>query len=501
MAFHITTSRVQQSELLWSSAAEQSVEGEYTIPDYKPEIQKILKCVPTPVVMQKLAVGNKVTVEGYVLALILYLTADSEAVCSVQYKLPFSRQFELKSPVEEGALIGVRMGMQFFNCRVAGRRKVDCRGSFSLTLTVRGYADSELLAAAEGDGIQVRRSEQPCCRVAWQADKQFAVDEQLQIEPNGTAEVLRCDAFSADLRGHTAGSAVLLEGSIDIHLLVGYPDAPSTRTYDYRLPFTEQLDADLLPDGEYQVFPSLTVIAAEISQSPDDDALLEASFTCVAEAVVLAQQTALLVSDLYSTEYETADERRQLSLLTEMTPFERPFTVNIDYTQPVTGAQVGECIALPVRLSVREDGRITAVTELSCLVRDADGDAVTLTQEAESEVEGAWPDAEYLELRAVIDACSGAADGAGVRARAAGRIYGLAARWQSCQAVLTVTADTAAKKQPGDVALTIYYASEGEEIWDIAKRYNTAVSEIMENNALTEPTVASRRTLLIPIVK
>ena len=53
----------------------------------------------------------------------------------------------------------------------------------------------------------------------------------------------------------------------------------------------------------------------------------------------------------------------------------------------------------------------------------------------------------------------------------------------------------------GDVALTIYYASEGEEIWDIAKRYNTAVSEIMENNALTEPTVASRRTLLIPIVK
>ena len=47
-------------------------------------------------------------------------------------------------------------------------------------------------------------------------------------------------------------------------------------------------------------------------------------------------------------------------------------------------------------------------------------------------------------------------------------------------------------------ALTIYYCDAGEDVWDIAVRYNTTVQAIMGENQLTEETVPEKCMLLIP---
>ena len=51
----------------------------------------------------------------------------------------------------------------------------------------------------------------------------------------------------------------------------------------------------------------------------------------------------------------------------------------------------------------------------------------------------------------------------------------------------------------GDYALKLYFADDGEDIWDIAKKYKTSVSAVMEENDLGGDSV-SGRMLLIPIV-
>ena len=63
----------------------------------------------------------------------------------------------------------------------------------------------------------------------------------------------------------------------------------------------------------------------------------------------------------------------------------------------------------------------------------------------------------------------------------------------------TVNEDAPQAKDPR-VALTIYYADAGENVWDIAKRYHTSVSAVMEENDLEQETIAQRGMLLIPIV-
>ena len=44
------------------------------------------------------------------------------------------------------------------------------------------------------------------------------------------------------------------------------------------------------------------------------------------------------------------------------------------------------------------------------------------------------------------------------------------------------------------------FADEGEKIWDIAKRYNTSVRSIIDDNGLTGDEIEKRGMVLIPIV-
>lgn len=49
-------------------------------------------------------------------------------------------------------------------------------------------------------------------------------------------------------------------------------------------------------------------------------------------------------------------------------------------------------------------------------------------------------------------------------------------------------------------AMTIYYADAGENIWSIAKRYNTSLSAVMEENGLEEEILPEKQIVLIPMI-
>ena len=48
--------------------------------------------------------------------------------------------------------------------------------------------------------------------------------------------------------------------------------------------------------------------------------------------------------------------------------------------------------------------------------------------------------------------------------------------------------------------MTIYYADAGENIWSIAKRYNTSLSAVMEENGLEEEILPEKQIVLIPMI-
>lgn len=60
--------------------------------------------------------------------------------------------------------------------------------------------------------------------------------------------------------------------------------------------------------------------------------------------------------------------------------------------------------------------------------------------------------------------------------------------------------DSVKKERDGDYSIKLYFGVENEAVWDIAKRYSTSVSAVMEENELPGEKLESGGMLLIPIV-
>ena len=72
----------------------------------------------------------------------------------------------------------------------------------------------------------------------------------------------------------------------------------------------------------------------------------------------------------------------------------------------------------------------------------------------------------------------------------------------SCQRydmVTDVMGDESKAIDKDTASLTVYYASEGEKIWDIARKYHTSLNMIKNENDLLEDTLKSDCMLLIPM--
>ena len=70
----------------------------------------------------------------------------------------------------------------------------------------------------------------------------------------------------------------------------------------------------------------------------------------------------------------------------------------------------------------------------------------------------------------------------------------------SYKAIVAATADTEHPvERDGNAALIIYYAQEGESLWDIARQYHTSVQAIAQENDLPQEEVTSAGMLFIPV--
>ena len=85
--------------------------------------------------------------------------------------------------------------------------------------------------------------------------------------------------------------------------------------------------------------------------------------------------------------------------------------------------------------------------------------------------------------------------------RAVVSIGGLLCRISTVNAVSEITVnEDKPRSKDREHALKLYYAEAGENIWDIAKRYNTSAEEIASENELEQEKLTAPVMLLIPVL-
>ncbi len=495
-------------EILLETTLDQPMEADVLLPDYCPDIQRILRCSVTPSITSRQAVGDKLQVDGSAGVVVHYLTPEN-SMHTVEYALPFSRSVELKGDCQS-PIVTIDPTVDYVNCRAVSQRRMDIRGAISIAVRVEGMREEQAVTDAQGMGVELRRDARKGTRIVAQACRPFSIKEEMELgygKPPVEC-VLRTDGFVRCLDQKVILHKVIIKGELVAHFM--YRCDGRYELCEFNIPFNQIVDVDNVTEDsicDVQLeLGSICITPKEDTDGQNTRVAVEASLWAKIRAHEHYEM--LAAKDCYSTKYDCSYASKQLPTLqlTECVNRVHPFKETLDLPEGVQSiddmwAQVQNC-------EVRKEPGCAVVAGKLCISLFGENEencTAYYEQEVDFEERVPLPEGcddytfrptakavgcthtmtshDRVEVRCDIEIC--------------GCIY--------CMCKTTVIGDISVNADHEKVSNTakglyIYLADPGEDLWNVAKRYNTSIRRIMEENDLTSETAGEREMLLIPVI-
>ena len=234
---------------VFSGSSEQPIDLDIALPDYCPDIARILKCQAVPQVTARSLVGDRLTVEGSTILRLLYADEGGALRCC-ELSSAFSTDFAVRTVPEQPAVF-TNVRVDFMNCRAVTKRRVDIHCAFTVTAQVWARQTVELLQGASGGDIRVQtRTVQTCTHVG---TVQQPISLSAEFAPENGAQpetILYFSAAGTLTDRKQVADKWVLKGCVQLHVLYA-TDARTgdTCTIGYEVPFSTIVDLEGLDDG------------------------------------------------------------------------------------------------------------------------------------------------------------------------------------------------------------------------------------------------------------
>lgn len=497
---------------LFSGSSEQPVDLDVTLPDYCPDISRILKCQVKPQITSRQIVGDRLTVEGSSLIRLLYVDEEGKGVRNCELTSAFSAAFNLKQ-TPENPIVFTSVRVDFINCRAITKRRIDLHGAFTVFAHVFGVQREELLTNGSGSGVMMKKKHCEADQFLSAAQQPFTLNETFELDPGKQAEALvRFSASGTVADCKVIADKVIVKGEITIDFLyLTDVEAGTLDTAEFTAPFSQIIDLEGIDDDcVCDVRLELLSVQAQLTPSSADEAAqLETEVRAVATAVAKRRVPIPVIMDAYSTQYEMNLQRKAVCLEKKIDQINETFLCkgSISASSDAVAAVIDVwCEVISANAAVREgkleiSGRINV-----CLLAE---DAERVPHYFEGMIDYStvheYPNAGE-SLNAIPDVSVASA---GYRISGANSIeMRLELRLNSavCSQIKEnivcemIPDEQKPKAHDYSCALTLYYADEGESVWEIARRYDTSQEAIRKENDLSGETVEKRGMLLIPAI-
>ncbi len=509
----ITKTAVHIDETVYDGQSEQGVELDYVLPDYCPDIFKILSCALTPKIVSYSVSGDcKLNIDGVVYIKVLYLAENSTDVYCIDQRYTYAKTVDMsRKGTAVTPVVSLQMKTDYCNCRAVSPRRIDVRGAVSCRIKATASVGYTLPVIPEG--LQVRTREVNCCGETLCADKQLVVREEIETGASGIAFILQCSTVPkiTDLR--VIADKAVLKGTVTINALYGIfnPETngcSETEKMSADIPVSAILDINGITD-EHKTFPEISVMNCELIPKTDSGLI---SCELLVECRIRAQleETAHIATDVYSTDYETEFSANLLKVSTEPRIVEQNLSVRTELAADKEEVRsVWEAwseLKNPV-CRPKSDGELVLTGQLYCKAFGSNTEGVPFCLEKQEPIEQVIP-AANVNADTVVDfnvivtdtGFSIKPDG-GLELATALDFTASLHNSKPIEAINNVTVrEDKPKDKSDEFALRICYTDDSSDCWSIAKRYNTTVKALMEENEIEDCDAPLSGMILIPTV-
>lgn len=493
---------------VYSGTCETPLDTEFNLPDYCPDIQKLLKCQATPEVSAYLISGDTLTVEGVCDVRVLYLDGKGDCVRCAEFTREFSQSVKLKA-AEEKAVAFVQASIQHMTCRAVSARRVDLHAAVSLQILAVVQKKENVTADLEEDSMEKRGRTFPAHQAVNAVCHQFTLEENLPLK-NGKPPIetiLRRDVSCRVTESRMSDDRLTISGVADVGFL--YASAMDNTVLEKMtasLDFSQIIDCAGAGEG---CICDVRIVTGECTMSPREDDVGENTGVSVVIRVFL------LVFLYKACEVEIIDDAYSVDGPLELRYGQSAFTqvhgVHGEVLKKKCSLQVsGEEITQVLDLWCQQDsvqsscdkGKLTyRVKYTMCLLYvNGQGRILYMEKQFDHTFTTELPDSTpgKCQTSAHTDVWEyRIADKNTVEVSAETAVTSLL---YSLSTVKYLTGAAGDENAPGfekRSRFLLYYAETGEKLWDIAKSHRARLADLRSQNELYEEAVPEPRALII----
>ena len=502
MELKVFRDTVSVSQQLCDLTLEHPVETEILIPDYQPEIFKIVKSFVSPVILQKQVLGGKLTLEGYLRVSVLYQGGSDQSLCQVEQKLPFSRSVELKTGECSGCRVSVHGESEYLNTRAVNQRRIDVKGAYAFAVAAFGQNEQEIVTSLSGAGVQQKLVPVDFTRVVASIEKPFTVEDSFAFpaRPEAVLDAV-CTGSIAEIK-LISGKAVV-KGTLCA--AVTYRSAPgyALERVQKELAFNQIVDIESLTEDcscHAEILPQ----GCTLVEGGEQDGGASISVSCALSLLVLRQNLVYAVGDAFSTQYEAKVETKPLLAEHLVDDFHYTITAAGEGALPDENSAIIDCLATPLPLSAVDEGgelclRGRVMAHLICC--NSLGEIECYDKPCEVVLPKKYPAGEgtlTVDVTSLLESARAQKTTSGASCEVTLTVSGTVMERRRLTVLDAISCDEPLAPPTDGVALRVYYGRAGEELFAIARHYHADPAEIARQSGVEGETLQEEMRLLIP---
>ncbi len=508
MNFNSERKKLGICENTFETTAELSLEADLNLPDYCPEIQRILKCCVIPHITSVQNSSGRVNVQGDAEVKLIYV-GDNGKLAAFEQNYPIQKFCENNNLSSECA-VTARINTDYVNCRAVNSRRVDVRAMLTFIFNAQKKREENILCTAEGSGIQTIEERCNFASLTGVCEKMFSLNEVIEIkkEQHSVSQILNVSSSATATEIKVINNKALLKGECRVKIYYIAENENSVENIEHSMPISQIIEMEGIDENSLTAL-KLTVCSSRALTKVDSSGemkLIDISANISANMTAFEEKNVSFIKDTYSTDYEMQTVTKSFEMLNINDSFDTSFTNKVVLES--IGVSV-DCI-ICVWCSDLKYSFLTK--DKKCILNGSyTSNVIYKDSEGKIDIIQKTVDFEYLiktKEESERNICFGnvAITGCACNVLADSRldfkteivISGIVLSSSITKYISNIDISDSAVKKCDTSALTVYFSEKNEKIWDIARKYNTTVQAISDENEIYEDFVSEGRMILIP---
>ncbi len=499
---NITNNCIKKRKQEHLTFGHESYNFDFIIPDYYPDINKILKCSVVPRVEAITTSADKVSVSGEASVNVIYLSDDNRILC-YENSIKYTKVFQTEN-LNENEFINAIQEVISKNVRALGPKRINVNGTIEIKLSVIGTENKEFIENIEDAAVQTKKNEISLFDVSCSVQKTVSVNKTVNCEAaDKISGVLRKDCSLNINETRVINGKTYINGYYSVKLIT-ISDECKVNTITFEIPVSEVVDTFASKEIDEcfitNIDNNLNILIKNSGEKQDViEVTVNSTFMLTCGNYIKLN----LIDDVYSVYNELITEMTTDMLSSEITRHNQILSVACEINAADDIKDIMDAYISNMRLTFeKNDDKNQIVLDAVCGVMYTSNDGGFRFSEEKIT-------SEFLLKYNGVDSRFNISD---IKVLSCSALQILEGKIKftselsidyiediKCKVNLFTKIDTSTVcNNENKCGIVLYFAHKDEDVWDIAKENKTTVKQVKEINNLSDERLSDDLLLILP---